>query len=395
MKSLRPALFALWATFALSASGCRTAGVRDVGRADPFPARTAESATELLAEHNRNAERVQALEAKPSITVNQKGGVSGNLAFERPKNFKLVLKSTVAFGDLADIGSNDKEFWFWVKDLPDKAIYYCNYDESGASPLASSLQPDWVVEAFGLNVIPPEEAEQIKVTPGSVAGTLVLTHQVRERQGQSFIKETVISEATRRIREHRIYSAGKKTLLARAIVYEYSDFTLPGDSVETTEKVFLPKKMRLDWTQEQLSLEVVLSGVKLNPRMTESQRAERFNEPVVKGGYERVNLAGRAGLAGGNPAGARAPEDRTSIRQSMPIPPPRVRLSEPSPLGLLQNAKPDGPPPGFVEADLPARRTRGVEEVIGPQIPTISEPAPNFVQASSGWKTRFAPAVER
>jgi hypothetical protein len=235
------------------------------------------------------------------------------------------------------------------------------------------------------------------VTPGSVPGTLVLTHPVRERQGQSFIKETVISEATRRIREHRIYSAGKKTLLARAIVYEYSDFTLPGDNVDTTEKVFLPKKMRLDWTQEQLSLEVVLNGVNVNPRMTETQREERFNEPVLPKGFARFNLADRAGLAGGNPGGARAPEDRTSIRQSMPIPPPRVRLSEPAPLGLRQDAKPDDPPPGFVEADLPPRRPRGggVEEVIGPQIPTISEPAPTFVQANSGWKTRFAPAVER
>jgi hypothetical protein len=150
--------------------------------------------------------------------------------------------------------------------------------------------------------------------------------------------------------------------------------------------------MRLDWTQERLSLEVELKGVKVNPRITETERGERFNEPVIEG-IARVNLA--AGLAGGNPAGTRSPEDRTSIRQSMPIPPPRVRLSEPSPLGLRQDAKPDGPPPGFVDADLPPRRPRGVEEVIGPQIPTVSEPAPNFAQANSGWKTRFAPAVER
>ena len=394
MKSLRPATIALWAIFALGSSGCRTAGVKDLTRLDPFPSRTSESATELLAEHNRNAERVQSLEARPSITIDRQGGVSGSLAFERPKNFKLVLSSTMTIGNLADIGSNDQEFWFWVKNSRDKAVFFCNYDDAGESPLSSSLQPDWIIEAFGLNVISPEEAAQIKVTPGSEPNTLVLTHKAHERQGQTFVKETIIHEDSRRIREHRIYSAGKKALLAKAVVSDYAEYTSPGEAGQDGEKVFLPKNMRLEWFQQPLSLVVVLNGVKVNPRFTQKRRENLFVEPEIKG-FDRKNLAELAGMEMTPSSSAANPDDRTTVRQSLPIPPPRVRLSAPSPLGLRHRANPDAERSALVALELPLREIRGVEEVVGPQIPTVSEPAPSFVQANTGWKTRFAPAVER
>ena len=229
MKSLRLATFALWAGCVFASSGCRTAGFRDLTHGDnPAAPRVTETAAELLAEHNRNAEKVTSLEAKPSVTVNHRsitGALSGKLAFERDRDFKLVLSSLAS--EVADIGSNEGEFWFWVKDNQQPGIYYCNYDDSGASPLASSMQPDWVMESLGLRVVSDDEAAQIRVNPGPDPGTVLLTYKERKTQGRSFVKETILSEKTHRIREYRVSSPDRKTLYARATISDYQEMNLP------------------------------------------------------------------------------------------------------------------------------------------------------------------------
>ena len=73
---------------------------------------------------------------------------------ERPRGFRLELEAT-GVGKVADIGSNDQEFWFWVKDNKDKAIYVCDYKDVNASQLAVTYQPDWIIEAMGLREIDP------------------------------------------------------------------------------------------------------------------------------------------------------------------------------------------------------------------------------------------------
>src|SRR4051812_4221168 len=160
MQVSRLTAFAILALCAVS--GCRTAGVNDLARPEPPLTLKSTTAAEILAEHNRNAERIKILEARPSLTITvaepnkekSSYSVDGQLTMERPRNFKLKVKHTTS--DLADIGSNDKEYWFWVKDKSQKGIYYCNYDESGSSPLAATFQPDWITEAMGLRIIPEE-----------------------------------------------------------------------------------------------------------------------------------------------------------------------------------------------------------------------------------------------
>lgn len=149
MTSLRPVSLAVVSVALLAASGCRTAGMGNLARQDALPTRAEESAADLLVEHNRNAERVQSLEAMPSVSSAKRGmtgGLHGHLALELPRNFNLELGMPISGQSVAIIGSNDQEFWFWVKEAPEKAVYYCNYDETGASPVsAAGLQPDWII----------------------------------------------------------------------------------------------------------------------------------------------------------------------------------------------------------------------------------------------------------
>ncbi len=115
---------------------------------------------EFVADHNRNADLIQSLKAKPTI------GVKGKIAKPRLTGGWAWFgrgtssSSSRAGGQTrANIGSNDEEFWFWVQSNEDRSIYWCNYDDLESSALAITYQPDWIIEALGLKPITPEEAD--------------------------------------------------------------------------------------------------------------------------------------------------------------------------------------------------------------------------------------------
>ncbi len=370
----------------LAASGCRTAGVGNLAREEPAPPQVTLTAAEVIREHNRTAERIESLEAHPSITVTSPDGggvVQGDMAMERPRNFSLVLTGGATRMKMADIGSNDDEFWFWVKDRSrNKEYYFCEYDETGKSPLATTLQPELIVEALGLRVIPEAEAAGCSIQPGPTPGTLALTYKPSKTQGETLTRMTIFSESSRRIREHRVYSGegAAKVLLAHAVVKGYQKVPLPAETGGSDEEVYLPSSLRLDWFQEKLSLDVTMSSPKVNTVFTQIRRDALFVEPKPKG-YTRVNLAERAGIAA-----ARGP---TTIRESRTAPPTGVQLLEPSTIGADRTTRaPDEPVP--LAADLSAPPTEP-DRVVRARIPQA--PEPEFMTAGesaspSGWRGR-------
>ena len=175
MQVLRLATLALLAVCA--ASGCRTAGVDELARPGPPLASNTANVAAILAEHNRNAERIQVIRANPVLTVTVKDR-------ERSKRDQRARAQRQAgdgtapqlqaraqshrSGKVGDLGSNETEYWFWIKppNKTQRALYYCNYDEAEANAQAVTFQPDWIKEAMGLRVIPEDEAADITVTSG-------------------------------------------------------------------------------------------------------------------------------------------------------------------------------------------------------------------------------------
>ena len=311
----------------LGLSGCRAAGTGSLSLHPRPHAPTASlDVQEFIAEHNRNAERIQSLEAKPSIILTsgrRQAPLQGRMALERPRNFKLEL-STIR-STAADIGSNDQEFWFWVSNDEDKAIYWCNHSDLGSSPLPVTYQPDWIIEALGLKPISPEEAEQIRVQPGPYADTTALVFPTTRNQGGSSTRVMIVSNDERTIKEYRLYTPDLKTVIAQAVPSRYKAFPTASSDADSASTCRLPEKIRLDWKRDQLVLDVALREVTLNQFFDASRRASLFVEPDLPG-YTRRNLAelGR---------GSR-PDRRPTIRQTMPQPEPSsgVQLGQPAPM---------------------------------------------------------------
>jgi hypothetical protein len=392
MQVLRLALFALLAVCA--ASGCRTAGVDELARPGPPIAASSANVGAILAEHNRNAERIQVMRARPDLTVTlrERGKrdsthpLNGRLVLEQPRNFKLELYHSVQ-SQVGDLGSNETEYWFWIKDKS-QALYYCKYEDADANPQAVAFQPDWIKEAMGLRVIPEEEAAQITVTSAE-PGRLVLTHRPHTASGKTYTRVTILDRTTHQILEHRLLSGDQKTILARAEVPEGYDRYTPESGGD--EAVLVPRRLKLFWMQEGLELDVSFRDVRINPRKPLA-RDQLFVEPRLGREYTRINLAEHVpGTATASP---------TTIRESRPAPPSGsgVRLREPTPLGGngSEGARGDGggsASPLALGGEAP-RVPSLTEGVVGGRYPTAAEPEyPKPDGANSGWRALPSPAM--
>jgi hypothetical protein len=360
MKAARLVLLAM---AALGVGGCVALNRASIApKARPVAERTFDL-DGFVAEHNRNAESIESLEAKPTIGLRSKlrrGQGDGRLAMVRPRNFKLEIYSTVANRSLANIGSNDEEFWFSVQSSEDPSIYWCKYSELESSALSVAFQPDWIIEAIGLKPITPEEADGIRVERTDDPHASALLFPPTKSRGETYQRMMIVSNYTRRIKEHRLYEGTRprQTLLAKAVVPSYKDYDLEKSESGAFRSCYLPQSVKLDWIKDQLSLDVVLPAedVKVN-QFDESRSAAVFVEPVIPG-YERINLADMARAA--------PHENRTTARRTLPAPPSRsgVKLGPPGPVT-------DGP------ADAPHARASDTRNAGG----RISSPLEDLVTA--------------
>jgi hypothetical protein len=374
----RHAILALVAFIA--GAGCHAGNSGGLAKQEPALTKETLSKTRIIAQHNKNAAAITSLRASPSIVVaadGRSGKLNGQLAMVRPKDFRLDISSMMH--KQADIGSNDKGFWFWVKDNSDKAIYVCDYDHVNASPLAVTMQPEWIIEAMGLREISDREAATISAKPGDKPGQVVLTQFRKDAKGDTLTKVTVVDESTGEIREHRLYAGAERELLARATISEHQRVTLkPTNDNPSGADVDLPSKFRLEWIVEKFSLDITMNETRVNPQFPKEQRTALFTEPPIPGAV-RKDLA----LLGGAPAAS-----SSRIYESMPRSSVRLGQPEAVPMDVDGALRSTGQPLSANLANTQAQPTG----VVGAPIPSGADP--DAVRASS-WRNRQLPIFEQ
>ena len=113
------------------------------------------SGEQIIQTVNANSQRVHALESQVKVTVDGMPGITGNLALEKPRNFRLQANLLGVSGLGADVGSNDELFWVWVKTtMPGQTpqILYARHAEYAVSPARQlmPIDPTWIRDALGL-----------------------------------------------------------------------------------------------------------------------------------------------------------------------------------------------------------------------------------------------------
>jgi hypothetical protein len=216
---------------------------------------------------------------------NQGGGLSGYMACQKPRNFRMTGK---AIGSPeVDFGSNDQEFWFWIKRASPPGLYHCTYtdfqDPAKAVRLPFPFQPEWVLEALGMaDYGPPDRAaetftvESKPATNGRPA-TFQLVQKTTSPQGQPIRKVTVFNRnpvipgREPQVMGHYVFDANNKVVCFATV-----------NRVKVDERTGLvyPYKVHLEWPTEQVQLDLTLDGVAMNPQL--GQNAKLFTRPAIK-----------------------------------------------------------------------------------------------------------------
>src|SRR5439155_23433913 len=112
------------------------------------------TAEQLVAYLNDNARRLQSIESRDvQLDASMKWetfGLTGVMVCQKPRNFRLMAKA--ASMSMADVGSNQDEFWFWVGKSDPPYLFHCSHQDfaQGRSQVKFPLQPDWVMVALGM-----------------------------------------------------------------------------------------------------------------------------------------------------------------------------------------------------------------------------------------------------
>lgn len=364
MRRRRHAVVALLAI--LAGPGCRAMSLTP-GRPPAVPMVPSVAVESLITRHNTNAQKVRALEARPSVQVSRRltniGAGSGRMALVRPRYFNFTVDKPAGGGTIAHVGSNDREFWIWSADSPEKEIFVGTYDAAGQPPAGLLIQPEWVTEALGLRIIDSEERSHISVEDGTDPSTVTLVHARPNGMGGQTIKKTLVDRTHGVIREHVFYAADGETVLARALPSDYRSVPL-GEG----ESVFLPDVVRIQATPPgddpmDLRITMGLGDVKVN-KFDES-RLSIFEVPTYEG-YAVRELVRPASSGAGRFDYETRPTPPPAGEGVQPAGGAGVELRAPVPLGVQGNLLQANDPTPRLGDDL---QPGGIDAIVRQPIP--------------------------
>jgi len=248
---------------------------------------------------NKQADRLTSLESNDvSLTAyvqkQRMPGLTGFMVCEKGRNFRLT--GDALGSQYVDIGSNNNQFWFWVKD-GEAPLYYCSYsDYEKGVKLPLPFQPEWVVQALGMAKYDPAKQYQVDVKQN--------TYELIENttvQGQPVRKVTVFAagqlrdENQPRVIGHIIQDANGKTICHATIKYvRTARYRTP----EGESTVQYPSEILLEWPAEQMSMKMQIGKATVNKSITNEEASRYFTLPSWQG-IKSVDLS--KGIPRGNP----------------------------------------------------------------------------------------------
>lgn len=218
---------------------------------------TPTNAADLVTHLNRNTQPIQSVETDNlDITVTQNGqpfGLNGKLAYQKERNFRMIA-SAISSTE-ADLGSNDQEFWFYMKrnDPPD--LFFCSYNELSQAQIKLPIQPDWVAEALCVQNLNPQEYEMRELRNGAY---FELIKRVNH-QGEQLYKGVLVATSgpnAGRVVMHRLFRA-KGPEVWRAEMLEYQ--------LEKDVGAFaIPYHVKITCPEQNVTIEMKLKNCKVN-----------------------------------------------------------------------------------------------------------------------------------
>jgi len=213
---------------------------------------------------NERAKLVSTLKCKTvHIDVIENGnsqpGVEATMVCQKPRDFRLQGKAIA--GSVVDIGSNDKELWFWIKYMEPAGVYHCSYEDLANGKVKSMplpIKPEWVVQVMGIAEY-SEDLSKYKIIPRG--DFLELQEQTISLQGEATTKVTIFNRKPSAGRpfvcQHRLLDA-KGTMVCWAEITEVQQD-------RANPQVVLPAHLRMVWPAQKLEIKMKIDdNLKVN-----------------------------------------------------------------------------------------------------------------------------------
>jgi len=238
---------------------------------------------------NSNSARVQSYYT-PNARVTAAGlpTLRADIAMQPTRRFRLRADTPLT-GAEVDLGSNEEEFWFWVRRAEPPALYYSRHDQfvGSAAQQILPIDPQWLVDAMGLVRFDPA-AQHVGPTP--IRGDRLEIRSHLLDSGDDRVKVTVVDATRAWVLEQHIYTAeGQRVGSALASQFRY----------DPVLGISLPSRIHVQMPQAQLDLTIDAGDFQLNGLSTEAQQL--WTRPQYSG-YPEINLAHFAPPPGSPPA---------------------------------------------------------------------------------------------
>lgn len=160
-STLRSACCILILISCLLNSGCawlRNAFYR--GAAPPTVFTSDVTKEQIIERVNANSKAIQSMQAKVHVRATGTPTLSGDLSVEQPSRMRMQVGLLNMTSSGIDIGSNDEEFWVWLKTpIPGQqpAVLFAKHNEYENSQAKQMLpiEPAWVIDSLGLAYFDP------------------------------------------------------------------------------------------------------------------------------------------------------------------------------------------------------------------------------------------------
>lgn len=268
------ALLVVW----LSASGASCPHVlKQYTQPIPRALPEAASLTQIVNVVNDNSNRVQSLStSKATIATPGLPSLNANINFQRPRSLRLTAHKFI--GEELDLGSNDELMWFWVKRGQPPAMLFCRHDQfhSSAARQILPVEPEWLIEAFGLVNLNPAEGIEGPFPVGS--GRVELRTRTTSG-GKPMSRIIIIDDSRGVVLEEHLYDANR-ALLASAVLSKHTRDPASG--------VTLPHHIEIKCPTQQFEMSIDLSDVTINQLAGDPKAL--FTKPTYSG-YNEIDLA--------------------------------------------------------------------------------------------------------
>jgi hypothetical protein len=253
------------------------------------------TAPELVASLNDNAHKIQSVGVRyldiDCAQGAQSVGLRGWMYCQKPKSFRM--SASLAGNTEVDMGSNDQEFWYWIRRNEPPFLFHCSHEEfaKGRINLQVPFQPEWIMEALGMAEYDPNKQYQVVAN----RNTIELIEPAVLPQGQRVNKVTVFTRGQEglQVTGHILKDAQNKDICTATVVRSQKD---------AGTGATLPKVVQLKWEAEHVKMELHMQNATVNA-MEGQRNHDIYVRPNMKD-ITSYDLA-RGGVSLGPPGGVR------------------------------------------------------------------------------------------